>query len=346
MDGQMNKLVDSIDALGPRPNRHMAFTVELLAEAEDEVLQSIVEEAARILSAPIAVVSFVLEEIQFFKAHYGLPPDLAAARGTERDVSFCQFVVRDGEPFEVINAEKDVRVPQHLVKHYGIRSYLGIPLVANDVIIGSLCVIDTNPRRFSNEERRILQNLADCINRRLATLSTRHDELRLSHVGRAAISALTELRETLAPIQAEAVAGRMTTVALGSFLRLMEYTACGRYTPPEHLKRTLVAAHDALDKCENSFYEIEVNAGDVEDARLALEHLLTQTSKTRLSEVAVSGRELARQNVTSIGGVFLPDLPYDPVIATPRPLAVTLVFGAKQVNKRTYSQSFQSHFTN
>jgi hypothetical protein len=325
MDRQMDKLVDSIDALGPRPDRHMAFTGELLAEVEDEVLQSIVEEAARDLSAPIALVNLVLEEIQFFKAHYGLPSDLAAARGTERDVSFCQFVVRDGEPFEVINAEKDARVPQHLVKHHGIRSYLGIPVVANDVIVGSLCVIDTEPREFSEGERRTLQDFADLVNRRLATLSTRHDQLRPSLVGQAAIPALTELRETIAPIQAVAAAGRMTTVALASFLRLMEHTASGEYTPPEHLKRTLTAAHDALDKCENSFYDIEASAGDAEDARLALEHALTQSSSTRLSEVAVSGRELARQNVTPIGGVFLPDLPYDPVIATPRPLAVALV---------------------
>jgi hypothetical protein len=42
----MDELVDSIDALGPRPDRHLAFTGELLAEVEDEVLQSIVEEAA------------------------------------------------------------------------------------------------------------------------------------------------------------------------------------------------------------------------------------------------------------------------------------------------------------
>jgi len=221
MDRQMDQLVDSIDALGPRPERHTAFTGELLAEVEDEALQSIVEQAARDLSTPIAMVNLVLAEIQFFKAHYGLPPDLAAARGTERDVSFCQFVVREGEPFEVINAEQDARVPQHLVKHHGIRSYLGIPVVANDVIVGSLCVIDFEPREFSEEERRILKNLADLVNRRLATLSERHEQLRSSLVGQAAVPALAELRETLAPIQAGAAAGRMTTAALASFLRLL-----------------------------------------------------------------------------------------------------------------------------
>jgi hypothetical protein len=321
----MDKLVDSIDALGPRPDRHLAFTGELLAEAEDEVLQSIVEQAARDLSTPIALVSLVLDEIQFFKAHYGPPSDLTAAQGTERDVSFCQFVVRDGQPFEVTNAEQDARVPQHLVKRYGIRSYLGIPVVANNVIVGSFCVIDTQPREFSKEQRQILQKLADLVNRRLATLSKRHEQLRSSLVGQAAVPALAELRETLTPIQTGAAAGRMTIAALASFLRLMEHTASGEHTPPEHLKRTLKAAQEALGNCENSFYDIEASASDAEDARLALEHVLMQSSSTRLSEVAVSGRELARQNVTPIGGVSLPDLPYDPVIAAPRPLAVALV---------------------
>ena len=118
--------MDRYDALGKRPERYSAFTEGLLAEAEDAELQAIANDAAGGLSTPIALVTLVLERIQFFKAHYGLPDDLAISRATERDVSFCQFVVRDGEPFEVENAEEDERVPQHLVKRYGIKSYLGI----------------------------------------------------------------------------------------------------------------------------------------------------------------------------------------------------------------------------
>ena len=127
MDLPKSELEDSIDALGHRPDRHRAFTSGLLAEAEDEILQSIVEEASRDLSMPIALVNLVLEEIQYFKAHYGLPPELAASRGTARDVSFCQFVVRDGVLFEVTDAKEDLRVPQHLVKNFNIQSYLGVP---------------------------------------------------------------------------------------------------------------------------------------------------------------------------------------------------------------------------
>ena len=121
---KMGAEMDTYDALGKKPERHSAFTEGLLAEAEDTELQTIVNDAAGGLSAPIALVTLVLERIQFFKAHFGLPQDLAISRATERDVSFCQFVVRDGEPFEVENAEEDERVPQHLVKRYGLRPTL------------------------------------------------------------------------------------------------------------------------------------------------------------------------------------------------------------------------------
>ena len=87
MDQPSNDFKDSIDALGYQPERHHAFASGLLAEAEDEMLQSIVKEAAEEFSTPIALLNLVLEEIQFFKAHYGLPEELADARGTKRDVS-------------------------------------------------------------------------------------------------------------------------------------------------------------------------------------------------------------------------------------------------------------------
>ena len=305
MDQPIGDFEDSIDALGYRPERHHAFTSGLLAEAEDEMLQSIVKEAAEELSTPIALVNLVLEEIQFFKAHYGLPEDLAAARGTERDVSFCQFVVRDGVAFEVTNAKQDTRVPQHLVKNHDIQAYLGLPVVFDDVIVGSLCVIDTKPREFSDAERVALRDLAD-----------RPD----GHQ-----AGTTELGEMLSVIRERATAGNLTTSALASFFRLVEYTVSGGYTPPEHLQRSLKAAREALDECENNYYEIEANVGDAQDIRIALEHGVLPSSTTQLSEVAASGWELARQNTAKIGGATWPELSFDPVIAAPRPLAVVLV---------------------
>ena len=325
MDQPIADFKDSIDALGYRPERHRAFTAGLLAEAEDEMMQSIVKEAAQELSTPIALVNLVLEDIQFFKAHYGLPKDLAAARGTERDVSFCQFVVRDGVAFEVTDAQQDARVPQHLVKHHDIQSYLGLPVVFNDVIVGSLCVIDTKPREFSDAERIALRNLADRVNIRLAEIGQSQRATHAKMLSEAAVPALTELGEKLSVIQQTAIAGNLTTSALALFFRLVEYTDSGGYTPPEHLQRSLKAARESLDECENNYYEIEANVRDAEDIRIALEHGVLPSLTTHLSEVAASGWELARQNTAQIGGATWPELSFDPVIATPRPLAVVLV---------------------
>jgi hypothetical protein len=325
MDLPSGEFKDSIDALGYRPERHRAFTAELLAEAEDEMLQSIVKEAARDLSAPIALVNLVLEEIQFFKAHYGLPKDLAAARGTERDVSFCQFVVRDGVTFEVTDAKRDTRVPQHLVKHHDIQAYLGLPVVFNDIIVGSLCVIDTEPREFSDEEHATLRILADRVNKRLVEIDQSQRATHAKMLSEAAVPALTELGEMLSLIQKGAMKGHLTTTALYSFFRLVEHSVSGEYTPPEHMQRSLKAAQVALDECDNNYYDIESNAGDAEDIRTALEHGVLPSSTTNLSQVAASGWELARQNTTQIGGAEWPELSLDSIIATPRPLAVVLV---------------------
>ena len=317
--------MDSIDVLGSRPDRHVAFTRELLAEAEDEELKTIVEQAARDLKTPIAMVNLVLDHIQFFKAHHGLPPDLAVTRATERNVSFCQFVVRDGQPFEVTDAEHDTRVPQHLVKTYGIKSYLGMPVVANDVVLGSLCVIDTKKRKFLKAEREKLKRFSELVNERLEKLANKRQQLSSSLVVQAAFPGLAELRDALIPIQAGAQSGLLASSALASYFRLAKHVLSGGSAPDETIKRTLKAATEALDDCQDNFDEIETSVGDAGDSLSALENILSQSSCTRLAEVVVSGWELARRAVTPIGGAFLPDLPDDLVVSTPRPLGVALV---------------------
>ena len=78
--------MDRIDTLGDSNERFNQLTRELLAETDDYELQEIVKEAALELNSPIALVSLVLDQVQFFKAHIGLPPVLASSRGTHRDL--------------------------------------------------------------------------------------------------------------------------------------------------------------------------------------------------------------------------------------------------------------------
>ena len=163
--------MDKIDVLGYRPERHHVFTRELLAESDDAELQNIVRKAASDLSSPMALVSLVLDQIQFFKAFVGLPDTLAASRGTHRDASFCQFVVRDGKAFEVNDAPNDPRIPQHVVKEFNVQAYLGVPVLVEDVVVGSLCVLDTKKRGFSEEDKHNLHGLAALVNDRLEEIT-------------------------------------------------------------------------------------------------------------------------------------------------------------------------------
>lgn len=153
--------MDRIDILGDEYDRYKLFTKDLLDETDDAELQEIVKEAAKELNTPMGLVSLILEQIQFFKAQTGLPEILETSRGTHRDASFCQFVVRDEEIFEVNNATEDQRIPQHVVKEFNIQSYLGVPIKIDNVVIGSLCVLDTKTRNFTQKERQMLYKLSE-----------------------------------------------------------------------------------------------------------------------------------------------------------------------------------------
>ncbi len=296
--------MESIDALGARPERIAAFTGDLLSETEDEELKAIARQAARDLSTPIALVNFVLEQIQFFKAQHGLPEDLVAARGTDRDVSFCQFVVRNGKPFEVADAQKDERVPKHLVNHYGIRSYLGMPIVANDVIVGSLCVIDTKPRAFSNEEREKLQQLTNLVNDRLALLAEKRKRTFPITKTKNLAVALEQLKRTLENIEGEVLPGRSETLAIGSLMRIVEHSLQSDTVPPEIIHRTLRSAKVAFTNFKDRLYDIQISTDDANTSLSILENIVMPVS-TSVSEIVHAGIALSSGPLQSVGGYFL-----------------------------------------
>ena len=317
--------MDNIDVLGHRPDRHSAFSEELLAEADDRELQQIVEEAATTLNTPVALVSLVLDHIQFFKAQYGLPTDLAASKSTRRDVSFCQFVVRDGEPFEVSDAPNDSRIPQHLVKEYGIQSYLGVPINIQDTVVGSLCVIDTEKRSFSKSEHKTLIRLSELVNERIAMLFEQRRQARIKLTEKASGPALANAKESLKFIQDNANSTIQMLPAIRSFLRLSQHISDGGTSSPSAIKGSLDAAIDAMEQSENTLYDMEAWGGDCNDCILAIESLVTRSETTKVSELAIAAQDLSRHATKLVGGMPLCDIEMDPIIHTPRPLAVSLL---------------------
>jgi GAF domain-containing protein len=153
------------------PKRLAQFKGSILGLDADGVLDECVKQAAERAGAPIALVTFVMSKIQLFRAAVGLPPELETSRATSRCDSFCQFVVTSEKPFVVIDAANDTRVPQNLVRLYGIAAYLGVPISVGGEVLGSLCVADGQPREWPSTAVDELTKLAARVSARLEQLS-------------------------------------------------------------------------------------------------------------------------------------------------------------------------------
>ncbi|WNG16118.1 GAF domain-containing protein [Cystobacter fuscus] len=122
----------------------------------DEVLQGLVQETARTFNVPIALVSLVLEDRQWFKAHVGLSGKLLEERGTEREAALCAHVVEadQAEPLVVPDAATHpVFSGNRLVREGLFRSYAGAPLITREgTVLGTLCILDQKPLAISAEQ--------------------------------------------------------------------------------------------------------------------------------------------------------------------------------------------------
>ena len=158
-----------IDEMTPAPipadeEERLAALVALnLLDTEAEpVFDRITAKLARVFEMPIALISLVDRDRQFFKSQTGLPEDLAKARQTARNVSVCGHVVAKNQVMVIEDLARDRRFANNpLLKEHGIRFYAGIPLLApNGQPIGSLCLMDMKPRQLTDREKRLLQEYA------------------------------------------------------------------------------------------------------------------------------------------------------------------------------------------
>lgn len=142
--------------------------------------------ARRLFDTPISLISLVDAERQWFKSRYGLD-----ATETPRDLAFCAHAILDDTPLVVEDATRDVRFADNplVTAAPEIRFYAGAPLVTHDGYnLGTLCVIDTRPRTFGEDERMSIAELAQIA----------IDEIELREAAR------TALRENAELVQANA----------------------------------------------------------------------------------------------------------------------------------------------
>jgi two-component system, cell cycle sensor histidine kinase and response regulator CckA len=139
-------------------------SLNILDTQEEASFDRITEAASTILNTPIALVSLVDKDRQWFKSKVGLP-----VCETSRDLAFCSHAIiqPDERPFIVNDALEDERFKYSdlVLGEPHIRFYAGAPLVltADDGSVhkvGTLCVIDKRPRQFEQEQILLMETLA------------------------------------------------------------------------------------------------------------------------------------------------------------------------------------------
>lgn len=144
------------------PDRSTALAhTALLDSPPEESFDALTELASSLLGVPVALVSLVDTNRQFFKSQVGLGEPWATRRETPLTHSFCQWVVSGHEELVVSDARTHpVLSHNQAIADLGVVAYAGVPLTAsNGEAIGSLCAIDTAPRAWSEADLALLRHL-------------------------------------------------------------------------------------------------------------------------------------------------------------------------------------------
>ncbi len=147
---------------------HTLHSLDILDTPAEERFDRLTRLAQRMFETPIALVSLVDENRQWFKSCIGLD-----VRETPRDISLCGHAILGEDVFMVPDATKDERFADNPLILSGpkLRFYAGCPMKYMDGSkLGTLCIIDTEPRVLTDKDLGLLKDLTELAESELAAI--------------------------------------------------------------------------------------------------------------------------------------------------------------------------------
>jgi sigma-B regulation protein RsbU (phosphoserine phosphatase) len=170
--------------------------LKILDTPPEERFDRIVRLAGRIFDVPMAYLSLIDAERQWFKAKCGIPTE-----STGRDISFCGHAILGRQPLIIPDATQDERFRDNplVVGEPYIRFYAGHPLAGpGGSNVGTLCLADTRPRSLDDRQRQILRQLAALAEHELKLVNLIEVQRELIETKSALVEAQGRLAEELA----------------------------------------------------------------------------------------------------------------------------------------------------
>jgi len=175
--------------------------LKVLDAPAEEVFDNLTRLAIDLFGVPVALISIVdfENDRQFFKSSCGLAEPWSVCRETPLSHSFCRHVVTNDRPLVISNARQDPVVKDNeAIETLGVIAYMGVPIHGPDAkAVGALCVIDEQPREWTEAELANLQRLAGAVTDQIKLRAARRCADRKAHEAEAANRAKTSFLATM-----------------------------------------------------------------------------------------------------------------------------------------------------
>ncbi len=165
MDVEAPQTTDVMESVLSPSRLETLHGLEILDSEAEASFDRLTRLASKIIGVPISLVSLVDADRQWFKSFVGLSETIAKERETPIENAICKHVVASGQPLIVEDAHKVDFLKDSLgLPGFDVVSYLGIPIKSsNGENLGSFCVIDTKPHKWTEHEIEIVKELTQAV---------------------------------------------------------------------------------------------------------------------------------------------------------------------------------------